>query len=160
MGSMRIERPRRRRSSLLTLGCGCLAAMGIVAAIVIVGGFLFLPKIIGGLTGLTPAGQTAQVFAQVTPQPTAVLQNPTDPPQITVDLGQYGQQTIANNQPQLYNFTIGTTSSGQQEAQMTFTEAGLMQLCEQKSTVCGPNSTNPEVRNARIDLQPGGAIVY
>ncbi len=160
MATMRIERPGRRRSSLLPFACGCLAALGILGAIVVIGGVLLLPQIIKGMTGLTPAGQTAQVFAGITPQPTAILQNPTEPAQITVDLGQYGQQTIANNQPQLYNFTVGTSSSGQQEAQMTFTEAGLMQLCMQKSTVCGPNSSDPHVRNARIDLQPGGAIVY
>lgn len=160
MSTMRIVRPRRRRTSLLPLACGCLAALGVMGAVVVVGGILLLPQIIGRVTGLTPQGQTAQVFAQVTPQPTVVLQNPTEPPQVTVDLGQYGQQTLNNNDPQLYNFTVGTAPSGQQEAQVTFTEAGLMQLCEQRSTVCGPNSTDPRFSSARIDLQPGGAIVY
>ena len=159
MDTMRINPVRRRRASWLPLACGCLAAVGIVTVIVLVGGFLLLPQIIGRITGLTPQGKTEAIFAQVTPEPTVVLQNPTALPQITVDLGSFGQQTL-NSDPQLYHFTVGTGANGQPTTTANFTEAGLMQLCYQRSTVCGPNSTDPRFRNARIDLRPGGAIIY
>lgn len=159
--TMRMDRPlRRRRSSLLPLACGCLATFGILLAIVLVGGVLLLPQIISRVTGLTPQGETAQVF-DVTPLPTVVLENTAEPVQITVDLGRFGgQQTLGNNQPELYNFTVGTNTGGQPMATASFTEAGLMQLCYQRSTICGANSIDPRFRNARIDLRPGGAVVY
>ncbi len=161
METMRIDRPQRRRSSLLPLTCGCLATFGILLAIVLVGGVLLLPQIIASVTGLTPRGDTAEIFAEVTPQPTIVLQNTAEPAQITVDLGRYGgQQTLSNNAPQLYNFTVGTGAGGQQMATASFTEAGLMDLCRQRSTICSASSTDPRFRNARIDLRPGGAVVY
>jgi hypothetical protein len=149
----------RRRSSALPLACGCLATFAILFIVVLVAGFLFLPQIIGAITGLTPRGETAAVFAQVTPPPTVELQNPTALPQITVDLGQYGQETL-NTNPQLYNFTLGTGAGGQQVAVARFTESGLMDLCHQRSTICSPNSSDPRFRNARIDLRPGGAVIY
>lgn len=159
MTTMRVHRPARRRSSLLTLTCGCLATFAILFAVVLVAGFLFLPQIIGAVTGLTPQGDTADFFAQMTPQPTVVLQNPTPLPQITVDLGQYGQGTL-NSSPTLYDFTLGTGAGGGQVGTAYFTEAGLMDICYQRSTVCSPSSTDPRIRNARIDLRPGGAVVY
>ncbi len=158
MSTIRVH-PPRRRSSVLPLACGCLATFAILFAIVLVAGFLFLPQIIGAVTGLTPQGETSALFAQVTPEPTAILQNPTEVPQITFDLGSYGQQTL-NSNPQLYDFTLGTGAGGQQMAMAHFTEAGLMDLCHQRSTVCSPNSSDPRFRNARIDLRPGGAVVY
>lgn len=162
MDTMRFEQPRRqRRSSLLPLTCGCLATFGILLAVVLVGGVLLLPQIISSVTGLTPRGETAQVFAAVTPQPTIVLQNTAEPAVVTVDLGSYGgQQTLSNNTPQLYDFTVGTGASGEPLATASFTEAGLMDLCRQRSTVCSATSSDSRFRNARIDLRPGGAIVY
>lgn len=155
-----IERPGRRRSSLLPLACGCFATFAILLVVVLVAGFAFLPRILSGMVGLTPKGDTAQVFAEVTPQPTLVLENPTDVGRVTVDLGSLGQQTV-DTDPQLYNFTVGTSaSSGQQAAVASFTEAGLMEICRQRTTFCGPDSTDPRFRNARIDLRPGGAVVY
>lgn len=156
-----IERPGRsgRRSSLLPLACGCLAGFVILFGIVVMAGVFFLPNILSGIAGLTPRGDTGQVLGDVTPQPTLVLQNPTDVPQVTVDLGSFGQQTLDTN-PQLYNFTVGTSADGQPSAVAAFTEAGLMDLCHQRSTFCSPNSPDPRFRNARIDLRPGGAVVY
>jgi hypothetical protein len=156
-----IERPgrARRRSSLLPLACGCLAAFAILFAVVLVAGVAFLPRILTSMAGLTPVGDTAEVFAEVAPQPTLVLQNPTEVEQVTVDLGSFGQQTL-DTDPQLYNFTVGTGAGGQQEAMASFTEAGLMDICYARSTFCSANSSDPRFRNARIDLRPGGAVVY
>lgn len=159
MTTIPVYRPARRRSSILPLTCGCLATFGILFAIVLVAGFLFLPQLIGAVTGLTPQGDTSDYFAQVTPQPTVVLQDPTPLPQISVDLGQYGQGTL-NSSPQLYDFTLGTGAGGAPLATAHFTEAGLMDICYQRSTICTPSSTDPRIRNARIDLRPGGAVVY
>jgi len=159
MDTMRMNPVRRRRTSLLPLACGCLAALGILSVILLVGGYLFLPQIIGMVTGLKPEGKTEAIFADVTPQPTVVLQNPTALPQITMNLGSFGQQTI-NSDPQLYNFSVGTGANGQPTTTAVFSEEGLMQLCLQRSTVCGPNSADPRFKNARIDLRPGGAVVY
>jgi len=96
----------------------------------------------------------------VTPAPPINLQNPTAPPQVMIELGQFGQQTLGNNNPQLYDFTIGTGASGTPMALATFTEPGLMDICHQRSTVCSPNSSDPRFRNAWIDLRPGGAVIY
>lgn len=159
MTTMHVHRPARRRSSALPLACGCLATFAILFAVVLVAGILFLPQIIGAVTGLTPRGDTAEFFAEVTPQPTVELQNPTPLPQIVVDLGQYGQGTL-NSNPQLYNFTLGTGAGGAPAATAHFTEAGLMDICHQRSTICSPSSTDPRIRNARMDLRPGGAVVY
>jgi hypothetical protein len=161
MTTRSIERPgrARRRSSLLPLACGCLATFAILFGVVLVAGVAFLPRILSSMAGLTPVGDTAEVFAEVTPQPTLVLQNATEVQQVTVDLGSLGQQTL-DTDPQLYNFTVGTGNSGQQEAMASFTEAGLMEICHARSTFCSANSSDPRFRNARIDLRPGGAVVY
>src|SRR3954470_5189340 len=86
MDTMRIDRSGRRRTSLLPLACGCLATLGILSAIALLGGYLFLPQIVGMVTGLKPEGKTEAIFAAVTPQPTIALQNPTALPQITMNL--------------------------------------------------------------------------
>lgn len=160
MNTMRMDIPRRRRSSLLPLTCGCLATFGILTIIVVIGGILLFPQIVSRVTGLTPQGQTSALFDQVIVQPTPALQNVSEPQQVTVDLGAFGQQTLSNNSPQLYDFTLGTGAGGEQVFTAGFTEAGLMQLCQQRSTICSPNSSDPRFRNARIDLKPGGGIVY
>lgn len=160
MNTMRMDVPRRRRSSLLPFACGCFATFGVLFVIVIIGGVLLLPQIISSVTGLTPQGQTSAQFDQVVVQPTPVLQNLSEPEQVTVDLGAFGQQTLTNNNPQLYDFTLGTGAGGEQVFTAGFTEAGLMQICQQRSTICSTNSTDPRFRNARIDLKPGGGIVY
>lgn len=159
MDTRRIERQRRRRSSLLPLTCGCLAGMAILGAVVVVAALFFLPQIAARVAGFTPEGDTDQVF-NVTPLPTIYVQNPSQPAQVTVNMGEYGQQTFNNDSPQLYNFTLGSSVSGESLAVAAFTEAGLNELCRQRSTICSPNSNDPRLRNARIDLRPGGAVVY
>ncbi len=159
MNQTQIERPRRR-SSLLPLTCGCVAVVGIFGAVVLVALLFFLPQIGARLAGMVPEGDTAQVFI-ATPLPTIQLQNPTEPAQVTVNLGDnYSPQTFSNDNPQLYNFTVGSSATGESLAVASFTEAGLNDLCRQRTTICSPNSTDPRFRNGRIDLRPGGAVVY
>lgn len=160
MTGMPMQRPNQRRSSLLPLACGCLASFAILGAILVIGGIIFLPEIGARLAGFTPQGQTESIFTQPTIAPTVELQNPTPLPQISVDLGQYGVQTFNNDNPQLYDFTVGTGANGAPTMMATFTENGLMTLCRQRLTLCAATSSDPRFSNARIDLRPGGAVVY
>ncbi len=158
MNTMRIERPRRR-SSLLPLTCGCLAGLAILGVVVVIAGVLLLPQIAVRMAGLTPQGDTDQVFV-ATPLPTVQIENATEPAQVTVNLGEFGQQTFSNDSPQLYSFTVGSSVGGNPMAVATFTEQGLNDLCRQRSTICSASSTDARFRNARIDLRSGGAVVY
>jgi hypothetical protein len=151
--------PVRRRSSFSVLACGCLSALVgllVIAIIAFVVLMPTLPNLAAQLVGFTARGSTEALF-QATPVPTIELQNSVQPPQFTVDLGQYGSQTLSNDSG-LYDVQVGSDSSGGQAAVVSFSEAGLQELCRQRSDVCGPN--NPRFRNAQIDLRPGGAVVY
>lgn len=156
---MRIERVTRR-SNLPYLACGCLAVF--VGCLVVVGAaaLFLLPRFPGvtlQIAGFQSRGDTEAVFAGATPLPTLDVQNAVQPQQAVIELGQYGTQTL---NPQLYDYTltVGTTSSGSEVAVLTFTEASLMALCQQRTTVCSANGT--AYRNGRIELRPGGAVIY
>ncbi len=158
MNQTRIERPRRR-SSLLPLTCGCVAGVALLGAVAVVALLFFLPQIGARLAGMVPEGDTEQVFI-ATPQPTVQLQNPTEPAQVTVNLGDYAPQSFNNDNPQLYSFSTGSGAGGESLAVASFTEAGLNDLCRQRVTICSANSTDPRFRNGRIDLRSGGAVIY
>ena len=161
MYATRIQRqPVRRRSSCSVLGCGCLSALLGLVAVAVVAFFLLRPNlanIAAQLMGFSQRGSTEVLFQSVTPVPTVQLQNPVEPEQFTVDAGQYGSQTLSNDSS-LYQVEVGADASGAQAAVVSFSEAGLQELCQQRSQVCGPN--NPRYRNARIDLRPGGAVIF
>lgn len=156
---MRIERPPRRSRTIPLLGCGCLTlAMACIGAAV--AALLLLPALPGLVlqtAGFRSEGSTAAVFAAVTPPPVPAVQNAVSPTQIVIELGSYGSETLAANQ---YNYTVavGSDAGGGQLATVTFTEADLLALCVQRSTICGAG--NGQVRGARFDLRPGGAVVY
>lgn len=157
---MRIERPpRRSRTIPPLLGCGCLAlvmvCVGAAAA-----ALLLLPALPGlalQIAGFQRQGSTAAVFAAVTPPPIPAVQNAASPTQIVIELGSYGSETLAANQ---YNYTVavGSDTGGGQLATVSFSEADLLALCVQRSALCGAG--NGQVRGARFDLRPGGAVVY
>jgi hypothetical protein len=128
-----------------------------VAFIAIVLVLTSLPNIAAQLVGFTPRGSTDALFQEALPIPTIQLQDSVQPPQFTVDLGQYGQQTLSNDSG-LYSVEVGNDETGTQAAIVSFSEAGLQELCRQRTDICGPN--NPRYRNGRIDLRPGGAIIY
>jgi hypothetical protein len=161
MLTTRIQRyPVRPRSSFPALGCGCLSV--IVGGLAVAGVSLVLllpnlPDMAAQLIGFTPRGNTNEVFQAATPVPTIELQNIVQPQQFTVDLGQYGEQTLPNDTG-LYTLQVGNDQTGTQAAVVSFSEAGLQELCRQRTELCGPN--NPRYRNARIDLRPGGAVIY
>lgn len=156
---MRIERQTRRSGLNPTyLACGCLTVLiggGLVLAIV---GVFVLPGLILQLGGFQSQGSTVALFDEVTPPPTVEIENPAPAPaEIVIDLGRFGTETLNTN---LYDYTVvtGNTASGAQVATVSFDESSLLSLCQQRSDICGPS--NPQFRNARFDLKPGGAIVY
>ena len=153
---------RRRQTSLVAVGCGCFLLLGASALVILAAVLLFRPNlsgIVAQIAGLRSEGETAQVFDEVTPVPTIELLNPTQPADISLNLGEYGVRELDPNS-NLYDFTLGELPSGGQAAVATFSEAGLMELCRAQSALCSDQSPDPRIRNPRIDLRPGGAVVY
>jgi len=79
------------------------------------------------------------------------------PAEVVVDLGDYGSQELPAATTE-YTIVTGSSSDGGQVAAVSFNEAQLMDLCYQRSDIC--RNTNPQYQNVRIDLRPGGAVVY
>ena len=158
-----IQRPNhKRRNPWPFLACGCLGALAgtvIVAGIVVL---LLLPALPGlalQFSGFKTKGDTETVFQSAPPAASVAVQNAVEPQQVTVNMGTYGSQpiTIDPNQTQ-YEVAIGTSNTGTPLATVTFTEAGLLDMCHQRADICSNSSS--EYRNARIDLRPGGGIIY
>jgi hypothetical protein len=151
--------PPRRSNRTLWLACGCLAVLGFAVILVgIITIFIVVPLLPGlalQTAGFSPKGNTAQVFANVPPQPTVQVQNPIIPTEAVINLGSFGSQNLPQTRD--YTVEVGNTASGP-TATVSFTEQGLMDLCYQRSDMCG--SPNAQYRNPRIDLRPGGAIIY
>jgi len=159
---MRIQRVQPRRDYLPLIGCGCV---GITVGIILVVGvvvLLLIPALPGlalQFSGFQSKGNTEALFQNVPPAPTVAVQNAIQPEQVTINLGSLGSQPIAiePNQTQ-YEVAVGTSDTGAPLATVAFTETGLMDMCYQRADLCG--NSNAQYRNARVDLRPGGAIVY
>ncbi len=156
---MRIERPAQRSSLNPTyIACGCLTVLiggGIVLVLVSI---FLLPGIVLQLSGFQSRGDTDQLFSAITQPPTIEITNPLPTPaQVVLELGAYGTERLNTN---LYDYTIitGSSASGEQVAVVTFDENSLLNICRQRSAICGAG--NGTFRNARIDLRPGGAVIY
>jgi hypothetical protein len=155
---MRIERVTRPKWPYI--GCGCLAVLAGLLLIVVVGALILItsrPDLTLQIAGFQARGDTEAVFADITPMPTIDVQNAVQGQNATIELGQYGEQSLS---PTLYDYTLtlGNSSSGSEVAVLTFTESSLMALCQQRTTVCSSNGT--AYRNGRIELRPGGAVIY
>ncbi|MBI5671222.1 MAG: hypothetical protein HZC41_24765 [Chloroflexi bacterium] len=158
---MRVQRASRRNPWPM-LGCGC-AGIGIGVVLMLGIGLLLLLPALPGLAarvaGLTPKGDTQAVFASVQqlPTPEIRVQNPVAPPDAVLDINQpnVGPLPASEN---YYSVATGVTNTGAPAATVTFTEANLMELCVQRTTVC--SNTNDQFRNVRIDLRPGGVVIY
>ncbi len=135
--------------------CGCLAGISILAVVMCIGAVLVLGPMLPGLAlrfaGFSPAGNTEQVFSGVVAVPTVQLENAVGIPDATVNLGEYGEVAIPAP------VAIGNTGGGQ-AAVVEFSESQLMNLCYERSTVC--TGGNGQIRNAQLDLRPGGGVVY
>lgn len=151
----------RRRGGIIAGGCGCLLIFGIGVLVVVAAALILRPNlsgIVAQIAGFRSEGSTAQVFTDVTPAPTVELINPTQPPEVVLNLGEYGTRQLDPNS-NLYDFTIGELPTGGQAAVATFTEAGLMDICRAQSPLCSDNPPDPRIRDPRIDLRPGGAVI-
>lgn len=157
---MQIQRPAKRSTNRGVIGCG-IGLIGLMGCLIVsgVGLLLFWPVIAGvGLqaVGFAPQGDINTVLEQAAPAPTVVVQNPVSPPQAVVNLGSYGTQTL--DTASTANVVIGSSESGAPVAVVSYTEAQLMALCVQRSPECA--NGNDQFRNTRIDLRPGGAVIY
>lgn len=156
---MRVERQTRRSRTIPLLGCGCLAL--VMACIgTAVAALLLLPALPGlalQTAGFQNQGSTAAVFEGVSVPPLPEVQNASSPAQVVIELGSYGSETLTTNQ-YAYTIAVGSDAGGGQLATVTFTESDLVALCMQRTTICGAG--NGQVRGARFDLRPGGAVVY
>lgn len=154
MSAMRVQRYDHRRRKTW-LGCGCLMFLAGFLIVLIAGMLLILPAlpaIAMRLAGFSPAGQTADLFANAATVSMPVIADAYAPGQITVDLGSYGTHNLPDNTGEVI------VSQEQQLVQATFSEADLMALCRQLSALCSEGSS--QYRNVQLDLRPGGAVLY
>lgn len=149
--------PRRKRA---WWGCGCALIAPFAAVLICTGLYafgLFNPLSIGlRLLGVSSLGDTDEAFAEAVVPPTVEVENAEVPERVEIDLGG-GRDPIVVN-PGSYNVVTGSTSSGQQIATATFTEADLLRLCNERSALC--STGDDRFRNATFDLRPGGGVVY
>ncbi|MDX1993094.1 MAG: hypothetical protein SF029_11925 [bacterium] len=160
MNAMQIQRPSAsRRPPGWMIGGGCALVGSLLVVMLCAGLYAFgiLTPLILQVAGLDRIGDTNTVFNEAEIPPTPVVENAVNPPRVTLNLGEYGQETIDVN-PADYTVSVGNTNAGTPIARASFTEAGLLQICNQRSTVC--SGTDGRFRNASIDLRPGGAVVY
>ena len=158
MAYVRQPQPRRR-SSFSIAACGCLTLLISTLVVVFVSAFFLLPRLpnlAAEAVGFRPLGDAGQALPAVTPLPTLPLQNPAAPPTFRVDAGDFGAQTF-NAQPGQFMVQTGSDPAGAPAAVVTLTEAGIMDLCRQRTDFCGTG--DPRIRNASINLRPGGAVV-
>src|SRR5215470_9460509 len=104
----------RQRNRTPYIVCGCLAAMAIgivlVGVIVVLVVVPLLPGLALQSSGFTPKGNTAQVFANVPPQPTPQVQNAVVPTDAVINLGSFGTQDLPQTQD--YTIAVGNTAGG------------------------------------------------
>jgi hypothetical protein len=151
-----IQRPPARRQ-----GCaaGCILLIAALLAVTVIGVLIILPNLssilpsIGAqIAGLEPAGNTADQFQVSQPVPTVAIQNAQSASNVTITTNQFGAVNLDARA-----FTLGQTSTGETVSTATYSESQLNELCRARSEVCGAG--NDRIRNAQIDLRPGGAVV-
>ncbi|MEO0561479.1 MAG: hypothetical protein AAF125_05175 [Chloroflexota bacterium] len=158
---------RRRRGSMTALGCIATAAgCVLVTGLALVGSVLLFRDELMTLglqqVGFETAGQTEAVFAEPTPNiaPIPTVTNATAPQTFTLREATTGNtQAFQNNAG--VDVAVGSSTEGD-VATVTTNEAELVALCHEYSTVCSPEGITESgytIRNATVDLRPGGAIV-
>ncbi|MEO1441593.1 MAG: hypothetical protein AAFV33_14445, partial [Chloroflexota bacterium] len=140
--------------------CSLLTVTAIFATL-----FIFRDQLVNAgfeVAGFEAEGRTDDIFTDVQSNPVPqVVQQEQAPAQFSVSAGTYGQETIPNNAGA--SLIVGTDETGQDIATVTSTEGDFVELCRAWSYVCtsqGITESGYTVRNASIDLKPGGGIVY
>jgi hypothetical protein len=151
-----IQRPPNRQR-----GCaaGCILAVAALLAITVIAVLIVLPRLtsllpaVGAqIAGLQPAGNTADQFESSASVPAIEIQNTQPVSDVSVTTNQLGNVSLDARA-----FTIGESSTGQTISTATYSESQLNDLCRQRSQICGAG--DGRIRNAQIDLRPGGAVV-
>lgn len=149
----------RRTRRVRGLGCGCT----LVAVLALMVGCLglvatgTLTQIVLQAVGAQRIGETDDLFVEASPAPTVQVAEAVAPSRAIIDLGSYGEQVIDSSTTGT-QITTGTDTTGLPVATATLTEAGLLQLCNQRSRLCAEGEGG--VRRVSFDLRPGGAVVY
>ncbi len=158
MNPIKVERFKSRRRQRMTMGFGCFAVMGtgmvFLCALLYATGLL--TTIVLGILGVRNIGETDTLF-EVTPVPTTAVQNINNQSLVIFDMGAYGEERL-DTDPESITFVTGDDEVGNRVASVGFSEAGLLQLCRDRSPVCA--NGDGQYRNAYIDLRPNGAIVF
>jgi hypothetical protein len=144
---------------VVVAGCGLVTALAAVAGLVI-----FRDQLVGvGMqaAGFESEGRTDAIFSESAAAMPAIpdFVEPIAPQTFTVGAAGIGQETVTNNQGA--TLVVGNSAEGQ-VATVTTSERQLLDLCEQWSTLCseqGITESGVTVRNASVDLRPGGAIL-
>lgn len=153
----RSTQPRRRGN----LPCGCLSLLGLMSSLafcslvglaLLMGG---LPDIALRVAGFEAIGETSALFRDDAPPATPVQFSQTQPADVVTLRGTAGEQVRLDLQSYV---VVGSDTMGRRLAQAQFSEADLMALCRQHTTYC--SASGSVLRNGRIDLRAGGAIVW
>lgn len=151
-----IQRPPARRQ-----GCaaGCILTLAALLALTVIAVLVILPNLtsilpaVGAqIAGLERTGDTADQFENTAPLPAVDLQNAQPVSNVTITTSQLGNLNLDARA-----FTLGESATGQTISTATYSESQLNDLCHQRSEICGAG--NGRIRNAQIDLRPGGAVV-
>ncbi|MEZ4669071.1 MAG: hypothetical protein R3E39_14285 [Anaerolineae bacterium] len=151
---MRIQRVRRRGTTLFML-CGCLTAVFVGMVLLAIGLLILLPRLPGLallVSGFTARGNIAQAFANVPTMPRIQLQDVVTPGRVLLNLGSAGTEEIPSV------FVQTGLLDGTPAATILLSEDDLMVLCRQRTSLC--SNDNPQYQNVRVDLRPGGGVVY
>jgi len=162
---MRIQRIQPGRQRQIQWGCGCGLLAGFAVLFGCVGLYVFglLTPIILSLAGVDRVGSTDDLLETAPIVPTIVIVEPVPQQRAVFDLGDYGQEII-NTNTQSYSVVVGGdgnhtggSSVTTTVATATFSEAGLLDVCRQRSGVC--RGEDSRFRNVRFDLRPGGVVI-
>lgn len=160
MHVMRLERMRsRNRAPAWIVGGGCLILGSFTLVLLCAGLYTFgvLTPLVLQIAGIERIGQTDALFGDAQPQAVPQVQAASNPARFTLSLGNYGQETLATD-PRTYTVSVGSSAAGLPIATARFSESGLLQLCQQRSTLC--SAGDDLLRNGSVDLRPGGAVIY
>ncbi|MCS7071823.1 MAG: hypothetical protein NZM00_09985 [Anaerolinea sp.] len=116
-----------------------------------------LPSLLFRAVGLSPQGATDQVFqGQNIQRPSAPL-DAAAVQTFTITGTGIGNHTVTST-ALAYRLYMGTDAVGSPAARLEISEASLNQLCRERFALCQPGS-GPVIVD-RIDLRPGGAVIY
>lgn len=139
--------------------CGCLGLLGLMAASLIIGVLVIwprLPNLAAQAVGFEERGAVETVFMAVTPLLIPVVVNLAPAGPVSFTLGTVASGTLSGSEG--VPVQLGSDpASGSPAAVVSLTETDLLALCDRYADVC---RSDPRLQNPRVDLRPGGAVVY